>query len=251
MVDDVLIWQANWQAISEGGIAGSGAGTHRDIYPVYFSHSWPTVFTHAENGYLQMATEMGLPGVLLLLSTFGVALVWAVRAWRRCELREEIACLGAILAALAVSAAHSVVDFVWYIPATMTLVVLLLAALCRLANLKSPQASSSTETIPSGRWELSLTLAGASVVMLVLLSGPALASRAWDRYYTQSARHEIVSTRFLQGAGGNWRSELPSSRIDLLASQGRSLAASPSLRSSLGRRASAIGTRLPTSVRRT
>ncbi|MGI9457948.1 MAG: O-antigen ligase family protein, partial [Aeoliella sp.] len=187
-----MIWNANLHAISDGWLTGAGAGTHRDIYPVYFTESWPKVFTHAENGYLQIATETGLPGVLLLAAVFVNAILWSVKAWSRSKSSEQLACLGAILAALTVSAIHSFVDFVWYIPATMTVVVLLLAALCRLANIEAPEERMQHAPISRhGRRDLTLGLGGAAIVMLYILAGPALAARSWDQYYADSARHEV------------------------------------------------------------
>ncbi len=191
-----LIWKANLDAIADGWLTGSGAGTHRDIYPVYFEQSWPKVFTHAENGYLQIATETGLPGILLLVATFLAVVKWSLSALRRCESREAFACLGALLAALTVSAVHSLVDFVWYTPATMMLVVLLLAALCRLANLNSSDNSSDSSSDKplsrQRRWDLTLALGVTAAFLLYVMAGPALAARAWNQYYTHSVSHHLL-----------------------------------------------------------
>ena len=66
------IWAANLAAFEDGWLTGAGAGSHREIYPVYLRDSPPTEYTHAENGYLQIATEMGIGGIALLAAVFGL-----------------------------------------------------------------------------------------------------------------------------------------------------------------------------------
>ena len=61
------IWDADFKALPDYCCLGSGVGSHREIYPMYLTDSWEVEFTHAENGYLQVALETGFPGLALLL----------------------------------------------------------------------------------------------------------------------------------------------------------------------------------------
>src|SRR5690606_10625259 len=91
---------------------------------------------------------------------------------------------------------HSLVDFVWYIPATMTLTLILLAALCRLASLarihggagESPEQRTASPTLPPsvGRLEATLLLGSIALLMLLPLVRPARAASAWDSFLVYS-----------------------------------------------------------------
>ena len=49
------IWQADALALKDYFVFGSGVGSHREVYPMHLSQPFETEFTHAENGYLQIA----------------------------------------------------------------------------------------------------------------------------------------------------------------------------------------------------
>ncbi len=89
---------------------GSGLGSFRAVYPLYeqAAQVTPEYVVHAHNDYAELALELGLPGVLLILlflAWWGAA-VW--RAWRTPE-------AGPFARAAAIASAavlvHSVVDF--------------------------------------------------------------------------------------------------------------------------------------------
>lgn len=186
------IWKANAAAIAGSPVVGYGAGSHREIYRVYFSDICRTEFTHAECGYLQVLTENGLLGGLLLLGIAGALIVWCLRgvgtATGEDALRWE-----ALAPCVVASLTHSVVDFVWFIPACMSLTVVLAACIMRLFQLQTEPATTES----SGRKRkqpapmLSARLLGGipsmAVVLLAvgsvaLLSGPGRGGVAWDNY---------------------------------------------------------------------
>lgn len=193
-----MIWAANFAAIRDGWLTGSGAGTHADIYPAYMTEAWPKFFSHAENGYLQIATENGLPGVVLLLVVVALAARWSLVVWRKAHTRPAIACFGGLLAGLVVSGVHSMVDFVWYLPATFVMPLLFLVALRQLAaQLAEPDGNDQQTGVGEsawqiGRWEVTAIVAAAVAYMFVVLSGPALASSAWHRYLLASADNTVT-----------------------------------------------------------
>ncbi|QDU55354.1 O-antigen ligase family protein [Aeoliella mucimassa] len=179
------IWNANLQAISHGWLVGAGAGSHAMVYPAYLDRTHTKVFTHAENGYLQVATELGLPGIALLIAMGVTTVRWAIAAWKNCTTREQSALLGAVLAGIAASAVHSLTDFVWYIPATFTLLILLMAVLRYLAKGQDDHRKADTSTSrPSP--DLALVAMCSIIVMGVILIRPALASSAMGAYLAAS-----------------------------------------------------------------
>ncbi|QEG36653.1 O-antigen ligase family protein [Bythopirellula goksoeyrii] len=196
------IWAANLEAIRAGWLTGSGAGTHRFIYPAYLAEPVDVEYTHAENGYLQIATENGLPGVLLLLGTFLTCIYWCASSLRNARGNPQVQIMtGGIAAALAASAVHSLVDFVWFIPACTCTTLLLIAALHRIHQLTAmvPQQEASRCLVaPSARFNLALgvTLSGVWAVTTVL--SPARVALEWDAYLRASLtnqRSAVARTR--------------------------------------------------------
>jgi O-antigen ligase/tetratricopeptide (TPR) repeat protein len=181
------VWQANVEAIRAGGLVGSGAGSHVEICPLYLSEPTQKEFTHAENGYLQVVTENGILGGLLL--AVGIALVgsWSVVCFARLRDPAQQLCCGAAVAGLVASLVHSLVDFVWYIPACMSLTVALAVCVLRLGQLASvaatapPRSTAFVWTRP--RWMESGTLVTMLAIWTVnVFVGPGVAAVHWDRY---------------------------------------------------------------------
>ena len=72
----------------------------------------------------------------------GLALWWCLGTLRAAEDQAAAACCGALVGSLAASLIHSLGDFVWYIPACMSLTVITLACVCRLRQLAVPPPNS-------------------------------------------------------------------------------------------------------------
>jgi len=183
------IWAANIAATQQGSLFGSGAGSHREIYPVYLPQSLNIEYTHAENGYLQIATENGLIGIALLGLTIVMISTWCYRALRNATSNSELILAGAVTAGLTASVVHSIVDFVWFIPACMSLTILLAACALRVAQLTKSSSTAIPPTIPCGklRWASITAVAfGAAAWAVSTTIGPAAASLHWDSYLLAS-----------------------------------------------------------------
>ncbi len=184
------IWTANLEAIRTGWLTGSGAGTHRFIYPAYLSEPTNVEYTHAENGYLQIATENGLPGMLLLLTTLLTCFYWCASTMRNARGNPQVQIVtGGIAAALTASAVHSLVDFVWFIPACTCTTILLIASLLRIHQLATAgqrHLTSRHHVPPIARFNLSLGVTLAGVWAVVTLLAPARTALEWDAYLIAS-----------------------------------------------------------------
>jgi len=194
------IWNANLAAISEGGLLGSGAGSHREIYPVYLPESLEVEYTHAECGYLQIATENGAIGATLLGFTILMVLGWCWRAVRNAASTNSLILAGAVTASLLASLVHSLVDFVWFIPACMSITILLAACALRLAQISTGNESSTTcHTSHSRfRWGSTAVLASlAAVWAFSVVLKPAWASTQWDRYLISASELKKQTARSL------------------------------------------------------
>jgi O-antigen ligase len=89
---------------------GSGLGTFREVYHLYEKPAdvTPTYVVHAHNDYLELALELGLPGVLLILAFL---LWWGAAVWRVWRSAEAGPYARAASIASAAVLAHSLVDF--------------------------------------------------------------------------------------------------------------------------------------------
>ncbi len=113
----VQMWGDTTRLISAYPLLGCGLGAFESCLMRYNSLGAFYTVDAAHNDYLQVAAELGLPGLLLLLVLAGVVLASAWRGASQGGWSEErwraAACLGALGAILL----HSFVDFNLYIPA--------------------------------------------------------------------------------------------------------------------------------------
>ncbi len=187
------LWAADLTAASKFPILGTGVGSHADISPVYFANRFDFEYTHAENGYLQVLLETGLIGLALLAVGIFLACRWGCAALSRHQPARVKGVAVVVVTTLLISLFHSLWDFVWYLPACMSLTILLLACGCRLYQL-SPQSDSGR---PRGTARLRPTRPawGVATALVSLLAvamvrdrlAPALAAPHWDQYLRQVA----------------------------------------------------------------
>ena len=180
------IWAADWRGAQDYLATGTGVGSHREVYRMYFPDSWTTEFTHAENGYLQVLLEAGVPGLALVLAGIVLCGYWCINGLVRSASKRELACGAAVTAGLMASVVHSAVDFVWYISSCMSFTAILAACACRLSQL------TITRTVPSSGHRSPISRYAYAVASLcVLVVGVwmcqnrfcgAMAAKHWDQY---------------------------------------------------------------------
>ncbi len=162
----LAVWQAACRLIAEFPWFGTGAGTHADVAPLAMPPTGGIVFTHAENGFLNVGVETGCVGlaVVLIAIVTSIAAAWGLLA--RGEERERH--VGAAVAAgLAAGSTHALADFTWYVPACSTLLVTL--AGCGVALASRRVAWLPTIDLRLGRH--AAAVAGAGVAVLLCGSG--------------------------------------------------------------------------------
>ena len=129
----LLLWQDTLRIGHDYPWIGSGLNTFQWVYPPYRNpRLYPFTYTHAENDYVQVYAEGGVPLVLILavsLVTAGTQLLRAL--WRANDWHVSILGTG-LLAGLFALLLHSVADFNLHIMANAVLFVLLLALAYRV-----------------------------------------------------------------------------------------------------------------------
>lgn len=190
----LTVWRAAWNTLGEFPWLGAGVGSHADIAPRSLPPTDGIVFTHAENSYLNLAVEAGVIGLGLAITALVVVATAVVVILRRGEVRERAIAV-AILSAMAAATVHAVVDFVWYVPAYSTVVILLGSCVIALAG-------TGSAWLPSLQWRTVWPLkplAGVAVVALLVGIGArqvaaARGEIAWEEA-VKHGRQIVISGR--------------------------------------------------------
>jgi tetratricopeptide (TPR) repeat protein len=135
---------------------GMGRGAFESVFPRYQTLPAINTYTHPENAVLQLATELGVPGLLLL----AVALWGFGRLLRREGL--EAAEL-AVLAGVAALGLHDLFDFSLELPASAV------AALVALATVARPERRTRPDA-PRGFAPMPVLAGGVALSVLALVS---------------------------------------------------------------------------------
>lgn len=127
------VWRDSVAAVGDFWLTGSGLSSFRYVGASYRSFGGQIFYSWAHNDFLQLAIELGLPGVLLFV---WIALV-VIRGIRRArtDLAGDTALLhlhSGFVAAVVAIALHSFTDFSLHIPANLALLALILGVVLGL-----------------------------------------------------------------------------------------------------------------------
>lgn len=135
-------WGATLRLIGDHPVIGTGLGTYREAYAAYYPPAVTSIWDKAHNDYLEILSDTGVAGGLLVLLGVGLfarrVLLPALRAARERELR-----LGLAMALVSI-ALHSFVDFNLQIPSNGMLAVLLAGVLA--AMVLAPRGGARNRT---------------------------------------------------------------------------------------------------------
>ncbi|MBB03224.1 MAG: hypothetical protein CMJ47_11300 [Planctomyces sp.] len=128
-----FVWQANFNAQQEFLWVGGGLGSHRDLIPAFHPASLDNrVYTHAENAYIQIGTELGMAG-WILFSLCLVRIVWQLITFvfSSSSDDEDLPLAVGVAGSVAVFLTQGCYDFAWYAPAYMLVILFYVAYLFR------------------------------------------------------------------------------------------------------------------------
>jgi putative inorganic carbon (HCO3(-)) transporter len=169
-------WLGTLQMAHDRPLLGFGPGSYEYVYSTYAQAGYTRM---AHQSFLQIAAEVGWPGLLIALMV-GVAALWC--CWLRAQEHDGI---GAVVSAAAAGwllaiAVHNLADYSMYIPAVMVSVAGILGV--ALAPVPAKPADDHSPTAPaaapaSAAWcAKSRSSAGFVALAIVLLVGLWLAS---------------------------------------------------------------------------
>jgi O-antigen ligase len=123
----ISIWRDTLHLIHQHPLLGSGLGAFSVAYTSVQTAFPNLLVDHAHCDYLELASELGVPGGILVFGSIFWILVRAVRRYRKAEDHFDTAvCLGCIGSVVAILV-HSLADFNLYIPANALVFTVTLA----------------------------------------------------------------------------------------------------------------------------
>jgi O-antigen ligase len=96
----VLRWIDTGRLIQEAPIVGTGLASFEVAFPVFRTVAYPARFTHAESDWVQLVSDTGVVGALLVVLAIGQLLAFGFGAWRASAQRADRALRLCALAAL-------------------------------------------------------------------------------------------------------------------------------------------------------
>ncbi|MGQ9645849.1 MAG: O-antigen ligase family protein [Thermodesulfobacteriota bacterium] len=129
------IWANTLQIIKDFPLLGSGLGTFTQIFPAYRSFHIEGLITHAENDFLQLASETGGVGMGLLITAFLFLICKAFSGIRKLspEDSQRYIAMGGLVGILALLI-HSTVERNIQVPANAFLFTFIFALVLRLSS---------------------------------------------------------------------------------------------------------------------
>ena len=127
------VWQAAVETITDFPVLGTGIGSHAAIAKAYMPPTDKHIFTHAENSYLNLGVETGLVGLGLAITSLLIAFACCAIVFLKGTAQEQAIAV-ALTGGLTAGTVHAATDFIWYVPACSTLMMLLGACALKLAS---------------------------------------------------------------------------------------------------------------------
>ncbi len=200
----LIVWERTLALVGDAPVLGTGLGTYEDAFPLHRPPGIQSqlVIDHAHNDYLELAVELGLPGLVVAGWALLGLVAFVLPRWRaRHDPFVRGLTLGG-LGAVAAVAAHSVLDFGLHMPANAVLAVTVAALLPNTVALRTRRGAGGGVDLPVWDRPLSpavrgiggLAVAGALVAVVSLVTRTVAAD--W-----QVQRAAVLAGARARGAG--------------------------------------------------
>ena len=166
-----------WPLIKQFPVLGTGYGTFQFVEPLYLhtARDVGLIYEHAHNDYLESLIEGGVVGLVLRLLLIGLVFRFAYRAFRVHAGTATAALALGLLFAFTSIVIHSFFEFGMYVPAIVTLAVVLCAHISGLGESTESNrpaesgVDAATEPLQSGQRGIWIVAPPLGAVIAVLL----------------------------------------------------------------------------------
>jgi len=147
-----MVWTDTFRILKDFPLFGSGLGTFLHIFPMYQSFHIEGIFTHAENDFLQLASDVGLVGIGLLSVIFFYLFLRGILGIRSLSPRnpEKYVGMGGLVGTLALLF-HSTVERNIQVPANAFLFTFLLAMVLTISHRGQSYRETGQKAAPNGQ----------------------------------------------------------------------------------------------------
>ncbi len=160
------VWQAAVQTINDFPVLGTGIGSHAAVTKAYMPPTDKRIFTHAENSYLNLGVETGLIGLGIAVTSLVIGFICCIVVFFKGTAQEQGIAI-ALTSGLTAGTVHAGGDFIWYVPACSTLMMLFGACAVKLASSHIQAISLPRVTLD----RVSATIASAGAVAVLVFVG--------------------------------------------------------------------------------
>lgn len=140
----IYVWRDTANMIKDFPAFGTGMGTFRSIYPQYQTKYSQLLFEHAENDYIEILTDTGFTGFVIVITMIFVFFYNVIKAWRQRHNIYVKCMVAGGLSSCAAIATHSFTDFNMRIPANALLLTVIAALTYATVNVEQRAGSVKT-----------------------------------------------------------------------------------------------------------
>lgn len=188
------IWAANWKLFEQFPLSGTGIGTHAAAHQLVIERGASRkIFTHAESCYMQIASETGIVGLIVLGLAIVLIFSWLLRLLNRQTDPRQAALAAALLGSCAATGLHAIFDFIWYIPGCVMMLLPQLVAASRLWQLSTRPEQQGWQ-IPKPLWLGTGGVVAAMGAWMLAIQLPALSAQPWNLRYQSLTNQPVQAT---------------------------------------------------------
>ncbi|MGI9447793.1 MAG: O-antigen ligase family protein [Pirellulales bacterium] len=192
------VWQAAVETIADFPVLGTGIGSHDAVTKAYMQPTDKIICTHAENSYLNLGVETGLVGLTLAIISLVTGFFCCIVVFLRGTSQEQIIAI-ALTGGLIAGTVHAAGDFIWYVPACSTLMMLLGACAVKIAS--SHIHAISLPRLTLDRVSATVASVGA-VAMLVFISHRQLQATKAQVFFEDSIKRSRMIEKLSRQSTG-------------------------------------------------
>jgi O-antigen ligase len=133
----ISIWRDTLALIGHHPFLGTGLGSFSVVYPSVQTVFLALLVEHTHCDYLEVASELGLPGAILLFGSIFWVLVQGIRQYRKAEEHFDKAVILGGIGGIVAILMHSLADFNLYIPANALVFTIILAIVWSSAHTRT------------------------------------------------------------------------------------------------------------------